>query len=287
MRLGRLSFAVAVLSYASGASAQRFDNDSVVALRHAGLGANTIIAKVNSLPCAYDVSTDALIALKKADVADDVIAAMVARCDAAAHAPSAVVNSADPASPHPPGIYVMQDWLAAPQMQLMRPSKASAIKVSGNGSILLPYVGKLALPDEQSRIGVKNHRPTFYFYFLPGDDKVSDFGTPNSVAAQSPDEFSLVRFKVKKGERDVGIGKVSIYSSRRGIDPKEGHPVRRDRERRIGVQGRCRPRSGRRRICLRPDGGQRRCPGVRLHHPVDARLRHRFPRRRAGARHRP
>ncbi|WP_375395345.1 hypothetical protein [uncultured Sphingomonas sp.] len=217
----RLFFLAVALVLSSAASAQRFDNKSVVALHHAGLGDNTIIAKVNGLPCSYDVSTDGLIALKQAGVSDDVIAAMVARCSASPHAQGVGAGSTDPAVAHPPGIYVMQDWLGTPKMQLMRPSKASGIKVTGNGSILLPYVGKLVLPDEHSRVEVKTHRPVFYFYFLAGGRKVSDFCTPDSVAAQSPDEFTLVRFKVRKDEREVGTGKVSAYSSRRGIDTKD------------------------------------------------------------------
>ena len=211
---------VAVASLSSASSPQGFDNRSIVALHRAGLGDTTIIAKVKSLSCGYDVSTDGLIALKQAGVSDDVIAAMVSRCDASPRAQGIGSASADPSSAHAPGIYVMQDWLAPPHLQIMRPSKASGIKVTGNGSILLPYVGKLVLPDERSRIGIKNHRPIFYFYFRARDRNVSDFGTPESIAAQSPDEFSLVQFRVRKDEREVGIGKVSIYSSRRGIDPK-------------------------------------------------------------------
>ena len=183
--------AVAFLSlstpaFAQGGEDKRFDNKSVVALHQAGLGDNTIIAKVNSVACGYDVTTDGLIALKQAGLSDDVIAAMVARCGGEPRPQATGQASADPSSAHMPGIYVVQDWLAAPQMQLMRPSKASGIKVTGNGSILLPYVGKQVLPDEQSRVGVKSHRPVFYFYFVAGDRKVSDFGTPNRSRRNRP-----------------------------------------------------------------------------------------------------
>ena len=225
MKPGLSWFALALAILSSSVQAQRvddmFDNRSVVALHHAGLGDSTIVAKVNSLPCTYDVSTDGLIALKQAGISDEVIAAMVGRCDASAHAQPAAANSADPAAPHMPGIYVPQDGPPAPRMQSIRPSKASGIKVTGNGTILLPYVGRLVLPDDHSRVRVGNHRPVFYFYFLVGDRQVSDFGTPDSVAAQSPDEFSLVQFKVKTNEREVGIGRISAYGGRRGIDPRD------------------------------------------------------------------
>ena len=212
--------AALVLSSPTAGVAQGFDNGNVVALHRAGLGDHTIIAKVNSLSCEYDVSTDGLIALKQAGMSDDVIAAMVSRCDASPRAQRVGSTGADPAAAHVPGIYVVQDWLPAPQMRMMRPSKASGIKVTGNGSILLPYVGKLLLPDGASRVAIRNHRPVFYFYFPAGDRDVSDFGSPRSIAAQSPDEFTLVRFRVRKDAREVGIGKISVDGNRKGIDPR-------------------------------------------------------------------
>ena len=209
-----------LLALSSAAGSQGFDNKSVVALHRAGLGDTAIIAKVNGLSCNYDVSTDGLIALKQAGLSDEVIAAMVSRCNGA----QGGTNGADPASAHAPGIYVVQDGQGGPQLQPMRPSKASGIKVTGNGSILLPYLGRLVLPAAQSRVAIHTGKPVFYFYFRVGDQNVSDFGTPYSIAAQSPDEFSLVRFKVKTNERDVVIGKMSAFGSRRGVDPKDAIP---------------------------------------------------------------
>jgi hypothetical protein len=79
MRLS-LSTVVGVLLCAAPAWAQPFDNKAVVALHKAGLGDDTILAKIASLPCHYDTSTDALIALKRGGLSDAVIASMVRRC---------------------------------------------------------------------------------------------------------------------------------------------------------------------------------------------------------------
>lgn len=221
MRLGRIGIAFALALWSATGSAQGFDNQSVVALHRAGLGDTTIIAKVKSLTCGYDVSTDALIALKQAGLSDAVIAAMVGQCSASARAQGIMTDSPDPFVAHAPGIYVLQTGATKPQLHLIRPSKASGVKVTGNGSILLPYVRKLVIPDDRSRTAIDTRRPTFYFYFRAGDANVSDFGTPNSIAAQSPDEFSLVHFAIRKAQREVGIGKMSVLVHRRGVDTRD------------------------------------------------------------------
>jgi hypothetical protein len=207
-------------SMSCAAVAQTFDNNSVVALYQAGLGDTTIIAKVESIPCGYDVSTEGLVSLKRQGISDEVIATMLRRCSASPRAQGVDASSADLSVARAPGIYLLQDWAVPNHMTALRPSKASGIKVSGNGSILLPYIGKLVLPDLTSGNAVKSKHPTFFFYFNAADKKVSSFGTPNSPAAQSPDEFTLVRFKAKGNEREVGVGRVSVYSVRSGVDPK-------------------------------------------------------------------
>jgi hypothetical protein len=81
------------------------------------------------------------------------------------------------------------------------------------------------LPGDTSHLQVTSNSPAFYFYFNVSDSKVSDFGTETSTAAQSPDEFSLVRFQIKNGSREIPISKASFYggvavSLKKGIDPK-------------------------------------------------------------------
>ncbi|MBI3950183.1 MAG: hypothetical protein HY314_06990 [Acidobacteria bacterium] len=51
-------------------------NDSIIKMVNAGLKAETIIRKIEASRVDFDLSTDGLIALKKANVPDDVINAM-------------------------------------------------------------------------------------------------------------------------------------------------------------------------------------------------------------------
>ena len=211
---------VAGLLVAQVAMAQTFDNASVIALHKAGLGASTIEAKINSMPCSYDVSTDGLIALKRAGLGDAVISAMVRRCGSSVRAHGSDADAANPLVAHPPGIYLFPQGLPPAPLQLLRPSLASGVKVSGNGSLLFPHVAKLVVPRDAAQVSVANALPTFYFYFEPGDRKVGSFGTVSTAAAQSPDEFNLVRFQKKSGEREAVIAKNGPFDYQRGVDPR-------------------------------------------------------------------
>jgi hypothetical protein len=219
MRIDRYFGLIAGAIASSLAQAQSFDNAGVIALHEAGLGDAAIVAKINSMPCGYDASTAGLIALKRAGLSDVIIAAMVNRCAGSSRAQGEGAAASDPLAPHAPGIYVLQEG-QAPTLQTLRPSKPSGLKVSGNGSILWPYVTTLVLPEPHSHNLVNKAQPTFYFYFNAADKRVSDFGSATSGAAQSPDEFTLVRFHVKGEQRDIVWGKRSIYTGSRGIDTK-------------------------------------------------------------------
>ena len=96
-----LVFAVAavMLFTATSLTAQEvLTNDSLVALKKAGLSDSIIIAKIKSSKTKFDVSTDGLIGLKKAGLSDQVIEAVV-NAGAAPATPPAAAAPAAPAAP--------------------------------------------------------------------------------------------------------------------------------------------------------------------------------------------
>jgi hypothetical protein len=215
-----LIFAVSALPVAI--LAKDFGNDSVVALTQADIGVDVLLAKISSLPCSYDVSTDAIVALKKAGVANIVIAAMVDRCAGAAKAQGGISEASDPAAKRKPGIYLDQDITPTYQLKSIRPSTANGIRTTGNGSVLFPFRAILALPRAAAQVVAADNKPAFYFYFETDDANVSDFGSSASASAQSPAEFSLVRFKLKDGQREMTVAKQKAFSgSSMGVDPKD------------------------------------------------------------------
>lgn len=202
------------------ALAQPFDNKAIIALHDAGLGEDTILAKIASLPCNYDTSTDQLIALKRSGLPDRVIASMVKRCTGADRAQGVDERGLDPATMHKPGIYLAQGAQAGAPLQALRPTISSAIKVVGNGSILFPRLAKVVVPLGHAQAVSPEGRPVFWFYFNKADKRVNDFGGPTTQAAQSPSEYSLVRLRVDGDVRQFVIGRVQPYVGVTGIDPK-------------------------------------------------------------------
>jgi len=92
--------AIVFLSVPSYAQ-QTMDNAAVLKLQAAGLGDDLIITTINNSPGHYSMSTDDMIALKKAGVSDKVMGAMLQKNSGV---PAAAAISAAPASALPPGI---------------------------------------------------------------------------------------------------------------------------------------------------------------------------------------
>ena len=219
-----LLFMAAAIALATPAAAQDFNNQSIVELTRAGLSEDVILSKIEGLPCSYDVSTDAIIALNAAEVSNRVIAAMVDRCVGAAKAQGASGTASDPMQKRSPGVYIEMGDEDSHDINQIRPTVASSGKVTGNGSILFPFKAKLGLSGQNANTQANQSSPVFYFYFETSDARVSDFGVSDSIAAQSPSEFSLVRFKDKKGRRELTVGKSNMFSTNLGIDPDDTIP---------------------------------------------------------------
>src|ERR1700744_5759328 len=104
------------------AQAQPFDNNAVTTRHKAGLGEDTILAKIAAMPCNYGTSTDQLIALKRSGVSDAVIASMVKRCTGAEKAQGVDSAALDPSAMHKAGIYLALGPQAGPPLKGLRPT---------------------------------------------------------------------------------------------------------------------------------------------------------------------
>ena len=228
MKLSAITGLIVSLTLVNSARCESLTNDSILALSRAGLSEGLVIDKINSEACNYDVSTEKLISLKQSGLPDGVLGAMVRRCATLGQQRGIAGDdsSDDPNVKHSPGVYSYQTWLTPNKLQLVRPSKPSGMKTSGNGSIMFPLKNKMVVPGSTSSVAVAINNPVFYFYFDVSDEKVSDFGMANSSAVQSPDEFSLVKFAAKGADRELTVGKVSFYGNalvgmKQGVDAKE------------------------------------------------------------------
>jgi hypothetical protein len=221
-----------MLFCATAAQAETLTNESIVALVGAGLGEDAIIAKIRNAASTFDLSKDKLIQLKKDGVPNGVLAAMLDASAKSSVSSTATGNSdsPDPTAPHASGIYVLNDWTAPSKMVRMDATAANQSKSGGMLGYALTYglasmKTKAVLSNASARVKVTGKRPNFYFYFDQANASLSN-GAPSGFffgggsAVTSPNEFSLVRFDVKKGNREATTGKINITGGKSGVMDK-------------------------------------------------------------------
>lgn len=234
MKINILGALALILSTATPAFAETLSNDSVVQLSKIGLGDEAVIAKIKASSTKFDLTTADMIALKTAGVSGPVIAAMIEASQGAAVSSNAAgsIDSPDPLVPHPSGIYILADWLPEPKMQVIDPTTSNQTKTGGflgyamtGGLASMSF--KTVIPNAAARVKSSAAKPTFYFYFDQAGRSLSKDGTNSfwmSGAVTSPNEFSLVRFDVKKDSREAKVGKFNIGGAKSGVMDKDRIP---------------------------------------------------------------
>lgn len=207
-----LLLALSALPATAAASEEAFGNDAVIALAQANVGDAALIARIETLPCGYDVSTEQLARLRKANVSSAVLAAMIKRCPPAQER---LVESA------PPGIYL---WRSEAERFRIEPAYVTAGGAGGNGSLLFPSKRKLSLSGASAPTRVPRLQATFYFQFAADEARRDGFGNAPLEGARNPSEFRLVRFDVEGAEREITIDRATALGSTAGVDPDAALP---------------------------------------------------------------
>lgn len=225
------ALATALIFASASAHAETLTNTDVVQLSKIGLGDEAVIAKIRASSSKFDLTTTDLIALKAAGVSGPVIAAMIDASKGATVSANATasVDSPDPLVPHPSGIYVLADWLEQPKMMVLDPTTSNQTKTGGflgyamtGGLASMSF--KTVIPNASARIKAPVSKPVFYFYFDQAGRSLSKDGASSfwmSGAVTSPNEFSLVRFDVKKDSREAKVGKFNIGGAKSGVMDKD------------------------------------------------------------------
>lgn len=207
------------IATSSPASAETLSNDSVLTLLNAGLGDDVVIAKINSSPSNFELSTETVIALKQRGVSGPVLAAMITASAVAAQ-PAMSIDSPDPMVPHPSGIYLA----GFEKMTRIESTTTSQARTSGMlGAVLTSGLSgmriKAGVNGPKANISTNEDRPVFYFYF---DQAAQGLGAAGG-AITSPQEFSLIRFETKKDKREAVIGSVGLGGTKAGLRDKDQH----------------------------------------------------------------
>lgn len=216
---------------AVAAEAEPLTVDSIVALHAAGLGDETIIAKINNSNTVFDLTANELIALKGKGISGGVLTAMLgggARADARPRAMSA--DSPDPLIPHSSGVYLMSGSGTETRMVRIDATVSNQAKTGGiigyalTGGIASLSV-KAVIQNETARVRTTSTKPVFYFFFDESNASSGQgtgtwlSGTAATVSA--PSEFSLIGLLRKTGRREARVGSANIGGVKSGVLDKD------------------------------------------------------------------
>jgi hypothetical protein len=237
----------AALVFSVPASAEPLNNRSIVELHANGLDDDTIIAKIQASEANFDLSTSALIALKKQGVPSRVITAMLQAQNGTpgGGSPTAINRTGTRSSSvgtnalavsRPAGIYLLSNG----QLQRIDFNVSGQTKTGGFlGSALTYGIAKVStkvvLQGESARTITHDQSPTFYFY-LPGavTRSGSSSFSDSSSEPSSPSDFSLMRLERHGGSREARIGRGNVTGFQSGVVSKDRVDITFD-EARAGV----------------------------------------------------
>ena len=244
--------------HSAAASQKPMTVDDLIALAGAGMADDVIIAQLKQKRQTFNLSTDQLIRLRKANVSDAVIKVML-NPDAAsspatapaAPAPAVVLQPAipglvlpkasgatpaagtasngdpnDPMASHDSGIYLYaQDHQGHPTMIPLERAAYQGAKSGGFLASSMTYglvkaKTRAVIQGEKAGIRVEEVPAVFYFYF---DTKDAGLGGTTRFGVgnlSNPNQFSLLNLEVHKANRETIIGKYSALGSSSGSDEK-------------------------------------------------------------------
>ncbi|MGZ3874884.1 MAG: hypothetical protein ACXVJD_18330 [Mucilaginibacter sp.] len=218
------------------AKPETLTNANIVSLFKAGLSKSVVLTTIQNANTSFDTSTNGIIDLKQKGVPEDVIEAMINKTSKG----TAVTGGMVPLTPAQlgsmpaqsgggaldpnnlgalePGIYYLDE--SAGQLIQMDGSVFSQMKM-GSGILTAISYGvaktkaKAVLSSAQANFRISSKTPTFYFIFphTQGGNFASQSSSGSWYSdATSPNEFLLVRFKVKEKSREIVTGSYGTYS---------------------------------------------------------------------------
>src|SRR5262249_43166539 len=158
-----LALAALTLFTATSLTAQEvLTNDSLVALKKAGLSDSIIISKIKSSKTKFDVSTDGLIGLKKAGLSDQVIEAAVNAGTAPATPPAAAAPAAPATAAATASKETIYHLVSGKYVELNPAASSMETNVS-----FYSNKSELVLKGRKAQYRVTDKKPVFYSSWGP------------------------------------------------------------------------------------------------------------------------
>ncbi len=223
--------------------------DGVIAMAQAGLSEDVIIARLRKEDKAFDLSTDDMIRLKKANISDAVMKVMldpkaeikpaqtfvqvpvipggIAKPSGATPSNDAVVpgDPNDPTVAHDSGIYLYtKNREGKPEMIVLERAAYHGTKTGGIFGSAMTYgimkaKSKAVVSGAHAGSRTSDGNPVFYFYF---DDKAAGLGKSyfGGSSLSSPNQFVMLKLDVGKSSRDTIVGEFGAFGASTGAREK-------------------------------------------------------------------
>lgn len=219
-------------------------NEDVIKMNTAKVSKNVILKKISLSRCNFNTNTDALIALKAANVPEPITKVMMDPASSSSKntgsSGSAGVSSvnhvaAGKTSAHPqdlpaptslssPGIYY-EEFNPKVSYTQIDPTTTNQTREGGVGEGIGNHFThglsgtskKVGLSNTTANMVIEDARPVFYFYLSmeEKDMNVADEGSNDGVT--SPNDFVLVRATQTKRGREITIGYKNAYTKESGF----------------------------------------------------------------------
>jgi len=223
-RITLLLFVLALCATRTTQAQDILANADLMAMAKMGMGDAIILSQIDNSKNNFNVNTSALMEMKQAGLSDTVLAKVI---EAAKDDSRKSVDINDPFAPHRPGIYYKN---AQGDLVELNPSVTAQNKTKGNLARRFSY--GIAKSTVVSRVTGSQARTQctgqeeFYFYFnqqTAGFDQntISFYGF---LQATSPNEFTLAKFDIAEGSRELETGSENNYTQEMGIDDKHARP---------------------------------------------------------------
>ncbi|MEJ7679171.1 MAG: hypothetical protein WKG06_15220 [Segetibacter sp.] len=208
MKRTLLLFAIVLLitnnSFYAQTKAEVLTNKSVIELYKAGLGNETVISKISSSNCKFDLTTTGLIALKKQGLPNDIINVMVNKTDSKTASATVAKSPGILRNTEKKNINIeLINYIHTYYNDTIKPLEKS-LAASESKRKMMGYGGSLLLLEiEGTTSPVKLSQTN-------AEDFIVNTGGNN------PPDFVLYKLKVAKGKRQAVVGKLTISGPKSG-----------------------------------------------------------------------
>ena len=204
------------------AQTEKLTNKEIISMTKVELGEEIILKKILTSQTDFDLSADSLIELKQANVSDEIIEAMLKAKFGISDDKKPTAKNAQTPQQQNYGIYLFENLNGEKRLTQLMPNVSVQNSVGDNFSSVFVSLGlgrvetKAKLSRKTADLQIPYSRPVFHFYL---DTKSGGLNTTSGIPS-SPREIYLIKFKTRKGKREIAVTQETTDFAKSGFHDK-------------------------------------------------------------------